>query len=55
MENEKKSFGVKLKEFLKSFTPYQIIYLSSVFVLVALFAILLPEEMLEDMRNGKIK
>ncbi len=51
MENEKKSFGVKLKEFLKSFTPYQIIYLSSVFVLVALFAIFLPEEMLEDMSN----
>ena len=51
MENEKKSFGVKLKEFFKSFTPYQIIYLSSVIVLVALFAIFLPDEMLEDMSN----
>ena len=47
METEKKSFGVKLKEFFKSFTPYQITYLASVFVLVLLFVILLPEEMLE--------
>ena len=47
MENEKKSFGVKLKEFLKSFTPYQITYLAVVFVLVLLFTIFLPEEMLE--------
>jgi len=37
----------KFKDFFKSFTPYQITYLASVFVLVALFAILLPEEMLE--------
>lgn len=37
----------KFVQLLKSFTPYQIIYLVSVFVLVALFAILLPEEMLE--------
>lgn len=47
MENEKKSFGVKLKEFFKSFTPYQITYLAVVVVLVALFTIFLPEEMLE--------
>ena len=37
----------KFVKFLKSFTPYQITYLVTVFVLVALFAILLPEEMLE--------
>ena len=37
----------KVKKFFKSFTPYQITYLATVFVLVALFAILLPEEMLE--------
>lgn len=37
----------KFVQLLKSFTPYQITYLVSVFVLVALFAILLPEEMLE--------
>ena len=41
----------KFIKFIKSFTPYQITYLLSVFVLVALFAILLPEEMLEDMSN----
>lgn len=33
--------------FLKSFTPYQIVYLSSVIVLVILFSIFLPNEMLE--------
>lgn len=37
----------KFIKLLKSFTPYQITYLVTVFVLVALFAILLPEEMLE--------
>lgn len=41
----------KIKKFFKSFTPYQIIYLSMVFVLVALFTIFLPDEMLEDMSN----
>ncbi len=34
-------------KFLKSFTPYQIIYLLSVVVLVTLFSIFLPDEMLE--------
>ncbi len=48
MENERKSFKTKLKEFFKSFTPYQIIYLASVIVLVALFIIFLPDEMLES-------
>ena len=37
----------KFIKLLKSFTPYQITYLLSVVILVALFAILLPEEMLE--------
>lgn len=41
----------KFFKFLKSFTPYQITYLASVFVLVALFVIFLPEEMLEDTSN----
>ena len=41
----------KIKKFFKSFTPYQIIYLSMVFILVALFTIFLPDEMLEDMSN----
>ena len=41
----------KFVEFIKSFTPYQIIYLFSVILLVALFAIFLPEEMLDDTSN----
>ena len=41
----------KFVEFIKSFTPYQIIYLFSVLLLVVLFAIFLPEEMLEDTSN----
>lgn len=41
----------KFVSFLKSFTPYQIIYLLSVVILVALFAIFLPDEMLEDTSN----
>lgn len=41
----------KFVKFLKSFTPYQIIYLFSVVVLVVLFAIFLPDEMLEDTSN----
>lgn len=35
------------KKFIKSFTPYQIIYLISVLIMVALFTIFLPDEMLE--------
>lgn len=38
----------KLKKFFKSFTPYQIIYLISVILLVVLFVIFLPDEMLES-------
>lgn len=41
----------KFKKFLKSFTPYQITYLASVVLLVVLFSIFLPDEMLEDMSN----
>ena len=41
----------KIKKFFKSFTPYQITYLSMVVVLVTLFSIFLPDEMLEDMSN----
>ena len=41
----------KFVEILKSFTPYQIIYLISVVTMVVLFAIFLPDEMLEDTSN----
>ena len=41
----------KVKEFLKSFTPYQIGYLITVVLLVVLFTIFLPDEMLDDMSN----
>lgn len=44
----KNSFKDKLKNFFKSFTPYQIIYLVSVVVIVVLFTIFLPDEMLES-------
>lgn len=40
-----------LKNFFKSFTPYQIIYLASVFALTIGFVIFLPGEMLEDTSN----
>ncbi len=43
--NEDKENG--FIKFLKSFTPYQIVYLLSVVVLVTLFCIFLPDEMLE--------
>lgn len=49
LKNEKSQN--KFIKFLKSFTPYQITYLASVFILVALFVIFLPEEMLEDTSN----
>ena len=42
----------KFLKFLKSFTPYQIIYLLSVITMVILFAIFLPDEMLEDTSNA---
>lgn len=38
----------RIKKFFKSFTPYQIIYLLSVVILVSLFIIFLPDEMLES-------
>ncbi|MCI8388907.1 MAG: nicotinamide mononucleotide transporter [Clostridiales bacterium] len=40
-----------MKKFLKSFTPYQITYLVVVFVMTALFIIIMPENMLDDMSN----
>lgn len=40
-----------LKNFFKSFTPYQIIYLLGVILLVTLFIIFLPDEMLESTDN----
>ena len=40
-----------MKRLLKSFTPYQITYLSAVFLMTALFIILLPDYMLDDMSN----
>jgi len=40
-----------IKKFFKSFTLYQIIYLVSVLVLVIVFAIFLPDKMLEDTSN----
>lgn len=38
----------RMKKFFKSFTPYQIIYLVSVVLLVVLFMLFLPDEMLES-------
>lgn len=38
----------KIKNFLKTFTPYQIVYISVVYVITLLFTILMPENMLED-------
>lgn len=40
-----------LKSFFKSFTPYQIGYLVTVFTLTVLFVIFLPDMMLDDMSN----
>ena len=37
-----------MKKLLKSFTPYQIIFLSVVFLLTAAFVIFLPGEMLDE-------
>ena len=50
METKEKKQS-KFIDFLKSFTPYQIIYLFSVIVMVVLFIIFLPDEMLEDTSN----
>lgn len=40
-----------MKKLLKSFTPYQITYISVVFAMTLLFVIFMPELMLEDMSN----
>ncbi len=48
MEN---NFISKTKNFLKSFTPYQITYLVLVFTVTAIFTICMPEMMLDDMSN----
>ncbi len=43
-----------MKRLLKSFTPYQITYLSAVFLMTALFIILLPDYMLDDISNPMV-
>lgn len=43
--------SLKLKSFVRSFTPYQIGYLVTVLLLTAAFAMLFPELMLEDVSN----
>ena len=40
-----------MKKLLRSFTPYQITYLSAVFLMTAAFIIFLPDYMLEDTGN----
>ena len=40
-----------MKKLLRSFTPYQITYLTAVFVMTAAFIIFLPDYMLEDTGN----
>lgn len=40
-----------MKKLIKSFTPYQITYISVVFAMTLLFVIFMPELMLEDMSN----
>lgn len=40
-----------MKKLLRSFTPYQITYLSAVFLMTAAFIIFLPDYMLEDTDN----
>ena len=42
----------QFKAFLKSFTPYQIGYLTVVLLLTIGFTIFLPDMMLEDMSNS---
>ena len=39
------------RDFIHSFTPYQITYLVVVFALTAAFVIFLPDMMLDDMSN----
>jgi len=41
----------KIIKLIKSFTPYQIVYLITVLILVGLFIIFLPDQMLEDSSN----
>ena len=43
-----KSFSERTRDFLRSFTPYQIIYLVAVFTLTAVFVIFFPDLMLDD-------
>lgn len=40
-----------MKKLLKSFTPYQIIYLAAVFLMTALFIVFFPDYMLDDTSN----
>ena len=39
------------KKFLKSFTPYQIIYLVAVFAITIGFTVVMPDMMLDDMSS----
>ena len=47
-----KSFIHSLKALFRSFTLYQILYLSTVVVIVTLFAVFFPDLMLEDTSNA---
>lgn len=42
---------IKIKNFLRSFTPYQICYLVAVFTITVLFVIFFPDLMLDDTSN----
>ena len=46
-----KSFFRSLKALFRSFTPYQIVYLASVFLITVLFSVFFPDLMLEDTSN----
>ena len=46
-----KSFFHSLKALFRSFTPYQIIYLGSVFLITVLFSVFFPDLILEDTSN----
>ncbi len=43
--------NLHLKSFIKSFTPYQIGYLATVFTITVLFTVFMPDMMLDDMSN----
>ena len=51
VSTEKKSFFAQLKALIRSFTPYQICYLSAVLLIVILFTVFMPDLMLDDTSN----